>query len=230
MLFNTDERLIKRIVVLRYVHRAGRGADVEGIERPFCVTERSRPYKRTGLRATIPRGIVSVATRARRIGSRLASPGLFLAGWAVLVPGILFYLIVRPEGIAYISEKIRLDLFAEPCYLTAPVWGSFPEFIHPMAFSLIGIGLLSHKRWSRLFVCSSILLLNLFFEIGQKYKDAALEIVPRWFDGIPMIENVDSYFRRGTFDLQDVLAICLGSTIAFVVSELAAKDLGRRGR
>jgi hypothetical protein len=173
---------------------------------------------------------VKLAPQERRITFRLASPGLFLAGWAVLASGVLFYVLVRPQGIAYIVEMIRMDLFSRPYSLPAPLWGSFPEFIHPLAFSLIGMGLLSGRRWSRLFVCSSILLLNLFFEIGQEYKHLALEIVPRWFDGIPVLENVNSYFLKGTFDPQDVLAMCLGSAIAFVVSELAVKDLGRRGR
>jgi hypothetical protein len=170
---------------------------------------------------------MNLVHRESRIGFRLASPGLFLMGWAALIPGVLFYFLFRPQGVAYVSERLRLDLILRPYSLAAPLWGSFPDFIHPLAFSMIGMGVLSLSRRWRLLVCSSILLLNLFFEIGQKYKNMALGIVPKWLDGIPVLENVNSYFLRGTFDLQDVLAMCLGSSIAFVVSELATSGLGR---
>jgi hypothetical protein len=203
---------------------------MNGTDKSFCAGERSRFYTKMGLVAGIFGRPVSLARRESRDGFQLASPGLFLTGWAFLVTGVLFYCLARPQGIAYVSERLGLHLFPKLYSLPGPVWGSFPEFIHPMAFSLMGMGLLSVRRWSRLFVCSSILLLNLFFELGQKYKHIALEIVPNWVDGIPVIENVNSYFYRGTFDPQDVLAMCLGAAIAFVASELVIKGSGRGRR
>ena len=203
---------------------------MKGTDRSFRAAERNRFYPRMGPTAAIFGRPVNLACRESRDGFQLASPGLFLAGWAFLLIGVLFYCLARPQGITYVNEKLGLDLFPIPYSLPSPVWGSFPEFIHPVAFSLMGMGLLSVRRWSRLFVCSSILLLNLFFELGQKYKHIAMEIVPNWFDGIPVLENVNSYFVRGTFDPQDVLAMCLGSAIAFATSELVIKGLGRGRR
>lgn len=189
----------------------------------------NQPYGR-------PRSILGILKRTGSSGprenetadSRMASLALFLAGCAVLISGVLFYILARPQGIAYVSERLKLGLFPPSHNVAASVWGSFPEFAHPLAFSLIGMGLISLSLQSRVFVCSNILLLNLLFEIGQKYKYVTVTFVPNWLDGVPVLENVRSYFLKGTFDPQDVLAACLGSFAAFIISELAIKGLHRR--
>ena len=98
--------------------------------------------------------------------------------------------------------------------------GSFPEFIHPFAFSMIGIGLFSRTRVSRILMCTTFFLLNLFFEFGQKYKNAFTNIVPEWFSSIPIIDNTKAYFLNGTFAVEDLIAAALGSISAFICAEL----------
>jgi len=44
------------------------------------------------------------------------------------------------------------------------------------------------------------------------------KIIPDWSTGIPFWENTKDYFRRGTFDMFDLIAIASGTAIAYFVS------------
>ena len=156
---------------------------------------------------------------------RLASRKLFYLGRISLVCGIAFYLVARPSGSTYFFGKLLHLGFSSPIIkLPALIQGSFPDFVHPFAFSLIGMGLLSLMRVSRLCICSSFLVMNLFFKIGQNYKYAFAAQVPKWFGGVPIIENTGPFFLRGTFDINDVFAMIVGAAAAFALSELLVKQ------
>ena len=108
--------------------------------------------------------------------------------------------------------------------LLGRVTGSFPSFMHPFSFSLIGMGLISQTRRSRILVCSIFLVLNLFFEMGQRYKEIAVELVPDWVGTLPVLMNMKQYFLKGTFAISDVVAVCLGSATALMVAEIMSKQ------
>ena len=156
---------------------------------------------------------------------RLANRKLFYLGWLSLFCGIALYVIARPSGSTYFFGKLlHLSFSSRIIKLPFLVQGSFPDFVHPFAFSLIGMGLLSLTRASRLCICSSFLLMNLFFKIGQNYKYAFAAQVPKWFGGIPIIENTGPFFLRGTFDVNDIFAMIVGAAAAFAISELLIRQ------
>jgi len=44
-----------------------------------------------------------------------------------------------------------------------------------------------------------------------------LEVIPNWFKAIPFLENTENYFKQGTFDIADLIAIALGAVVAYVI-------------
>ena len=66
------------------------------------------------------------------------------------------------------------------------------------------------------------------FELGQKYGQTLATVFPEWLEKIPVIGNVGNYFANANFDPWDVVAIGLGSLIAFSLAELTAKRKGGR--
>lgn len=136
--------------------------------------------------------------------------------------GLSFYLFCRKEGIPYFQRQLS-DLGFHPAIQaswTGQLAGTFPAFIHPFAFSLIVIGLVSNTRKSRVFVCLTFFLLNILFEIGQKYKIMFINLIPQWFSSIPILENTRDFFLKGTFAVEDVIGITLGSLSALACAEL----------
>ena len=159
---------------------------------------------------------------------QLADRKLFWLGWISLVCGVGFYAIARPRSSTYFFGKwLPMASFSRPVKFPEPFQGSFPDFVHPFAFCLIGIGLLSLERGTRLRICTVFLLIDLFFKIGLNYKDALVSLIPPWFTGVPLLENVGPFFLRGTFDVNDVLAMVLGAAMAFVISEILTRKHAR---
>ena len=93
-----------------------------------------------------------------------------------------------------------------------------------IGFLGLGMGLISQTRRSRMLVCSIFLVLNFFFEMGQRYKKIAVEAVPHWVGTTPALTNIKRYFLKGTFSTSDVVAACLGSATALLVAEIIAKQ------
>jgi hypothetical protein len=54
------------------------------------------------------------------------------------------------------------------------------------------------------------------------------QYLPKWFQGIPILENFGNYLVNGRFDIYDLLAIGLGSLTAFLLGELLAKKGGKQ--
>ncbi|MCX5810092.1 MAG: hypothetical protein NTX36_12100 [Proteobacteria bacterium] len=136
--------------------------------------------------------------------------------------GLDFYLFCRKGGIPYFQRQLSDLGFNPPIQTswTGQLAGAFPAFIHPFAFSLIGMGLLSNTRKSRVLICLIFFLMNLFFEIGQKYKIVFIKFIPQWFSSIPILENTRGFFLKGTFAVDDLIGITLGSLSAFVCAEI----------
>jgi hypothetical protein len=123
---------------------------------------------------------------------------------------------------SYFQQKLpNIDIFlGNYPNLFGILGGSLPEFIHPFGFSLLGMGLISKIRKSRVLICSIFLIINVSFEIGQKFSAYIIEYIPGWFNKFFILENTKNYFVMGRFSVSDLIAIFLGSILAFIVGEL----------
>ena len=109
--------------------------------------------------------------------------------------------------------------------------GVIPRFCPPLCLFLDWHGVvIAHESLERLCICSGFLLMNLFFKIGQNYKYAFAAQVPKWFGGIPLMENTGPFFLRGTFDVNDIFAMIAGAAAAFAISELLIRQQRKRKR
>ena len=145
----------------------------------------------------------------------------YILGFSALLLGLMFYLSVPAGHSLYIQG---LFSFMEPPLLDlprllGPFRGAFPEFIHPFAFSLIGIGLAAHTRRGRILICMVFGGINLLFELAQYFRGAVLGLRQNTFEGVPILENSWNYCQKGTFSQFDLIAIVLGAVSAFMVSE-----------
>ena len=61
------------------------------------------------------------------------------------------------------------------------------------------------------------MLVDILFELGQKYHSIVNRFVPEWFSGILFLENTRAYFGQGSFDINDIFATWFGAIIAFLV-------------
>jgi hypothetical protein len=146
-----------------------------------------------------------------------------LAGLIFLCLGVIEYLAGRPAGSAYFLEKLSafLPSFSVIHHPFGKLGGFAPDFCHPLGFSLISMAFFS-GRSSRINLCLLWFAIDSVFEIAQKFGKVLAEYVPGWFNHIPVLDNLASYLRKGTFDVYDLIAIVLGSAMAFVTGELLA--------
>ena len=157
-----------------------------------------------------------------------------MAGTLLLALGGLFYLAGDLSEYTYLRQKsgpLEISFLNLP-QLLGPLRGAFPEFIHPLAFSLIGMGLFARARRSRMWICLTFALMNVLFELGQLFDGPALYVIPAWFDNIPVIENTRNFVLRGTFSVIDLFAILIGTAAAFLFAEVllntSRKNEGRK--
>jgi hypothetical protein len=142
-------------------------------------------------------------------------------GIVLLMFGGLIYLSSPAGGSPYFKGKLGIsDSFSlNISRLLEPLRGPLPEFIHPLAFSLIGMGLFARTRRSRIWICFIFFSINILFELGQFSKNLSTRIVPGWFTRIPVLENTQDYFLKGTFSVLDLWAICLAIVVAYICTE-----------
>jgi hypothetical protein len=149
-----------------------------------------------------------------------------LIGLGGLLIGTLVYLIDRPPEATYFLHfsRIKVSLYGILPNVFGVIGNSLPDFLHVFSFILLTAGLLSWgKRGSRL-ICLGWFSIDFIFELFQKFNTLPLKIIPKWFNGIPFLENTKNYFTQGTFDLSDLIAITLGTTAAYFVLLATNKD------
>jgi hypothetical protein len=93
--------------------------------------------------------------------------------------------------------------------------GNLPAFLHVFALVLITGGILACARKGSLIVAVSWFATDAAFELGQKFPAWAERLVPRWFDAIPILDATRNYFRFGTFDALDIVAVAIGAAAAY---------------
>lgn len=140
-----------------------------------------------------------------------------LIGVIALFVGSLVYLVDRAPDSTYFVYSIsnRISLHNILPSLFGPIGQNLPSFIHVLSFSMITAGLLSCKKRGCLIVCVAWLLTDCVFELGQKFNGWFSKIIPDFSSGIPILENVRSFFFLGAFDAYDLVAMLIGATTAY---------------
>lgn len=97
-----------------------------------------------------------------------------------------------------------------------------PSFVHPFAFGLLSAAALPALGACRYGACLAWCMLNLAFELGQHplLSLRLAEALHQALGHTPLTHSLSSYFMRGTFDLNDVVAVILGSLAAAAVLRL----------
>jgi len=158
-------------------------------------------------------GPVSVAQRERpRVG---ANGWLALISLGALALGALVYVVDRPAVTVYLLPHAwSLARGHHPWF--GSLGGHLPEFVHVYAFILLTLAV-SPGRARALPICAFWWAVDSLFEIGQ-HPTLAPRIaasLPEWFQRIPILDHTANYFLHGTFDPGDLLAIALGTLVAY---------------
>lgn len=152
-----------------------------------------------------------------------------MIGAMVLLLGVIFYLIIRSPGEIYFLYRIGIK--AKLLHVSPNLFGNMgnnlPSFIHVFSFILMTSGLISSSKRSYGIICCGWFVVDCAFELGQKYHDLILNIIPNFFKDIPILENCDNYFRYGKFDLYDLCAITVGTLMGYIVLLLTTKKGGK---
>ncbi|MFC1613436.1 hypothetical protein ACFL23_03845 [Patescibacteria group bacterium] len=149
-----------------------------------------------------------------------------LIGIGSLFIGILVYLIDRSPNSAYFVYNCRVNISLYNIFpnIFGFIGNNLPSFIHVFSFILITGGLISYNN-KRYFIISLFwLIINFAFELGQKFNLFSSKIIPCWFEYIPFLENAKNYFLKGTFDIFDLLAIVIGSLLAYILLLCTGKE------
>jgi len=148
-----------------------------------------------------------------------------LIGVAGLIVGSLIYLIDRPPDQTYFvySNPINITLSNTIPTLFGSIGNSLPALIHVFSFILITAGLIFYNKRAYLIICVFWFIVDSAFELGQKFHDVTSCIIPDWFVGVPFLENIETYFLHGTFDVIDLAAIAFGGLIAYFFISITGK-------
>jgi len=65
-------------------------------------------------------------------------------------------------------------------------------------------------------VCLFWLFIDIVFELGQKFKNLSIRIIPDWFECVPFLENSRNFFLYGNFDIFDLTAVIAGAVTAYL--------------
>jgi len=157
--------------------------------------------------------------------SRSINKTQMIIGFLGLLMGSVIYLIDRPPDQTYFISKspLNITLFDSIPNLFGSIGYSLPAFLHLFSFILITAGLIFWNKRAYLIICVFWFILDSAFEVGQEFHDATSQIIPDWFAGIPFLENTETYFLHGTFDVIDLAAIAFGTMVAYFVISITGK-------
>jgi len=153
-----------------------------------------------------------------------------ITGIAVFLFGSLEYLLTRPVD-STCMEKI-VGWFrgsSSSVGIYGDMGGFMPEFAHPFSFALITMALFPGSgRKTRGLICFFWLFIELFFEAGQRFGNEIVSYIPSFCERIYILDNLKSYFVKGVYDPNDVLAIFLGIIAAYMTGELTSRSQSAR--
>ena len=142
-----------------------------------------------------------------------------LIGVAVLLIGLLVYLVDRPPDQTYFvyNSSINVSLYNILPNLFGLIGNNLPAFIHVFSFILITAGLLSCGKKETHHHLLELAHRRLFLRVGPKIQHVILQNYPDWFEKIPFLEKSKNYFLQRTFDFFDLAAITPADLIGYFV-------------
>lgn len=141
-----------------------------------------------------------------------------MIGMAALSVGLMVYLYDRPPDSALMLQVIGITkAFSEVSPLFGPIGDQLPAFIHVFAFALLTAGLLGCRSRGALFICLFWLAVNVLFELGQVIENPIAGNHSGAFDTVFGSGVLGNFFRFGTFDPLDLLAMTVGAVAAFII-------------
>lgn len=156
-----------------------------------------------------------------------------LIGAVSLLIGTLVYFMDRPAEGTYFIYRFEFILKLHNM-INDIVPGSFgyinnwlPEFVHVFSFILLTAGIISCRRKGCIVICIAWFVVDIVFELGQRFSSLALQAIPDWFSDVPILESFKGFFRKGTFDLIDLAAIAAGAVAAYLVLRITTKTWKR---
>ena len=136
-----------------------------------------------------------------------------LLAFLVLSLGLLIYLFDRPTNTIIFLQWLPFHINSDFSFGT--LGDSLPSFAHTYAFIVISSVFISMRIRS---IVIAWLLLEIFFEIIQ------LDVVSIYLTNTAIFNHTDSalinaikmYCINGTFDWLDIIAICMGTLLAYI--------------
>jgi hypothetical protein len=144
----------------------------------------------------------------------------WVLGLAALALGMVVYLVDRNPAHSLLAPGIA-------AHAGAPVFGALggwlPSWAHAFAFSLFTAAALPVGRVPHYGACVAWGAINVAFELGQhpQVSPRLAQALSTGFWPPPVARPLAQYFLRGTFDVGDLVAACLGALAAAAVLHLA---------
>lgn len=149
--------------------------------------------------------------------SMVSGGGFVFAGLFALVMGASVYLIDRaPDSALFIhGSPVHISLYGASANLFGAAGYCLPSFFHVFAFTMFTAALVPLTKKLCVFICLFWFLLDSAFELGQKFPEQAVSLVPGFFAKLPLLNSAGAYFTNGTFDYLDLASIALGAVMAW---------------
>ncbi len=173
---------------------------------------------------------IGAALPAKKRPTRIIENRLWvIAGILLLIPGVLIYLAERDPAAIYFTRWLGIEqqLFGPGFALPASMGDVLPAFFHVLGFSLITAAFTTGTRRQCALICFGWFAINAILELGQKFKETAVQLTPAFFDHLPFLESTRAFFQKGTFDVLDIAAAGAGAAVAFLMMRLTAKNSRR---
>lgn len=170
------------------------------------------------------RTLCTKATAVQRGSSRLGANGwLALIAVLALVLGALVYVLDRPAATVYLLPNALSLVHGHHRWFGA-LGGNLPEFVHVYAFILLtaAVGPWPARVVS---ICAFWWMVDSLFKVGEHPLLAPhiAAVLPAWFQHVPILDNTGNYFLHGTFDPWDLVAILVGTIVAYLTIGLVRR-------
>ncbi len=143
----------------------------------------------------------------------------FSIGLLGLFIGWLVYVFDRsPEKTYFIFKNyIGISFYGVIPKLFGSIGDNLPAYIHVFSFIMMTASFFHYSRKNYIFICLFWLIVDFMFELGQKFKFYSTSIIPEYFSKIPFLDNAESYFLNGTYDVMDLAAVVFGTLTAYLI-------------
>ncbi len=136
-----------------------------------------------------------------------------------LASGVCVYVFGRPPGTAYMLPA-DWTFFHGASNFGDLLSGSWPTFAHAFSFSVMTCLVLPWRSAPVTAACLGWFLVECLFEVGQHPAVAPwlTRLLDGVFVGVPVLDHLPAYFRRGFFDPADIAFAAAGSLLAWILA------------